>query len=439
MSNTQGFANPSHTISASVQELRQQYVNLWWQLGSDMPGVERTYTPREQADREKQLNQFIDTLTTQLRHMPRQERERAALQQQIVASGAVFAKSALDFDDSHLQAVQTSGLVEAAVDFAQKARRYDAAITSEDIFQAGRNVMTMNLLQLQMGLQVQVTPSIFAYSMLYPYSDNYLDDPDISTETKRAFNERFYRRLQGKAVTPANDYEQKISDLVEMIEGQYERAHYPQIYQSLVDIHLAQAGSLSLHRRTASPYDVDVLGISFEKGGTAVLADVYLVAGTPATRQLEIAFGYGAFTQLMDDLEDVKQDAGDGILTVFSQTAHRWPLDTLTNRLFHFGNWVLDHMADLSPAGTVPGPLFSLMKRCVHLLLADSAGSNAGLYSKPYLAGLETQLPFRFNALNKQRQKLNRQRLTLMKLLETSALAPDTLSFNLQLKPQTVA
>jgi hypothetical protein len=422
-------------VSENARKLRQRFVDLWWQCRDDMPGFERTYSPREQADRENQLEQFLRTLTAALHQAPRSEQEREALQQQVAALGAVFAKSALDFNDAHLEAVQSSGLIETAIDFAQKARRYDTTISSDDIFQAGRNALTMNLLQLLMGLPVQVTPSIFAYCMLYPYTDNYLDDPSIPSETKRAFNQRFHRRLLGEAVPPANGYEQRISDLVGMIENQYERSRYAAVYQSLIDIHIAQAKSLALHRPAASPYDVDVLGISFEKGGTSVLADVYLVAGTPTTQQLEFAYVYGAFTQLMDDLEDVKRDADDGIMTVFSQTAGHWPLDTLTNRLFHFGDWALDRMRDAGPG--LSAPLYDLLKRSVHLLLIDSAGIAAAFYNKAYVSGLEMYMPFRFSALKKQRQKLNRQRLSLMKVMEMSPLPADLIFVTPRLKQAT--
>ena len=63
----------------------------------------------------------------------------------------------------------------------------------------------------------------------------------------------------------------------------------------------AQCRSLELLHRTASPYEVDVLGISLEKGGTSVLADGYLVAGSLTRPQAELAFGFGAYLQIVDD------------------------------------------------------------------------------------------------------------------------------------------
>ena len=413
---------PGVSNMTGIDQLTQQFVHLWWHCNDDAPRFEHTFTTREQSEREEMLSDFLDTLGRTMKEPLRTEAQRQATQQQITALGVVFAKAALGFTDSQLAAVQSSGIVEAAFGFMQQARRFDASLSSDDIYQAARNVMTMNLLQLAMGLPVKVTPSVFAYSMLYPYSDNYLDDPSIPTDVKRAFNDRFRLRLLGEPFNPQNAYEQKIAALITMIEGQFDRSRFPHVYQSLLDIFIAQAKSMRLHQRTRSPYELDVLGLSFEKGGAAVVADAYLVAGSPTQRQLEIAYGYGAFTQLMDDLEDVERDRADGILTILSQTAGTWPLDALTNRLFSLGDWVLEHLPEIGP-GT-PAPMQELMRWCVHWLLVDSIGTIQHLYTKPYVAELEHHMPFRFSALKKQRQRMNRQRASVMKFVEMSGL-PD--------------
>ena len=47
-----------------------------------------------------------------------------------------------------------------------------------------------------------ITSSILGYSLLYPYSDNYLDRADISAEEKLRFSERFRDRLRGEGSQP---------------------------------------------------------------------------------------------------------------------------------------------------------------------------------------------------------------------------------------------
>src|SRR5260370_36833923 len=94
-------------------------------------------------------------------------------------------------------------------------------------------------------------------------------------------------------------------------------------------------------RAGAAPYEVDLLGVTFDKGGTSVLADAYLVAGELTAQQETFAFELGAFLQFVDDLEDVETDLAAGRLSVFALAARGWRLDALTNRAFHFGEGVL--------------------------------------------------------------------------------------------------
>ena len=68
---------------------------------------------------------------------------------------------------------------------------------------------------------MRLTPSIFAYSMLYPYTDNYLDDPSTSLAAKLEFSGRFRQRLEGYAIAALNEQEATIWRLVEIIEEEY--------------------------------------------------------------------------------------------------------------------------------------------------------------------------------------------------------------------------
>ena len=114
---------------------------------------------------------------------------------------------------------------------------------------------------------MELSPSILAYSLLYPYTDNYIDDPRISGAAKRAFNERLGRRLAGERLSPAGVKEKAIFKLVAMVEEQYSRNDNPDVFESLLSIHDAQSESLHLLRENAAPGEVDVHGLSFYKGG----------------------------------------------------------------------------------------------------------------------------------------------------------------------------
>ncbi len=406
-----------------VQQLLRHFTSLWWQSEVDTPDYGLTYTADEQVAREAHLKRFQDTVTSEAKRAPRSAVERQATQERILTAFRAFAGISLGFEAGHMDALLERGLPQVGTLFAQTARRFDVSIAGRDIFQAMRNVWTMNCLQLMLGLPIQLTPAIFAYSMLYPYTDNYLDDPTISEDHKKAFNERFGRRLEGEDITPASAHEDNIYKLVGMIEGQFSRSEYPQVFESLYAIHEAQIKSVYLMRRNVSPYEVDVLGISFEKGGASVLADGYLVAGSLTEPQAAYMFGWGAFVQLGDDLQDVVVDAKDGLSTVFSHTAGRWPLDSVTDRAFHFGQQVLKGL-DCFDAPTAE-PVKQLMRRAVSRLLIEAAGSADHLYTTEYMRQLEPHSTFRFSFLKERLKQMAGQSASIMGLVEAFARFED--------------
>jgi hypothetical protein len=404
---------------ALIQDLVRHYAVLWHESDTCLPWLGPPYTSGAQRANEKHLDHFLAAVSAELTCAPQNGAQQQAMWARISLAFRNVARAALQADERALETLLGCGFLEATTEFARMARRFDLAITSEDIYQAARNVWTANFLQLLLGIPVRVTPAIFAYSMLYPYTDKYLDDPAIPTAAKLSFNPRFRTRLAGEPLAPRDRHEQIISDLVGIIEGQFDRARYPQVFESLLAIHRAQGKSLQQLRRSPAPQQIDVLGISFEKGGTSVLADGYLVAGSLTTEQRECIFGFGVLTQLMDDLEDLPHNLADRFLTIFSQTAGQRPLDTVTNRTLHLCARILMQLDGLSAADL--GPFKDLITRSVNLLLIDSVGRSARLYPRHYIRELETHSPFRFAALRQRRKQLAVQQISLPRLIDLLA------------------
>jgi len=223
-----------------IPQLLQRFTALWWECDTDTPLLLPTYTAREQAAREVCLEHFLDALTAEIEHPPHAGSERQSTQERILSAFDTFARSALDLEDRHLDVLLARGLPQAATAFAREARRFDPALGGEEIFQAGRNAVAMNGLQLLLGLPAELTPAIFAYSLIYPYTDNFLDDPTIPIEAKTGFNRHLARRLAGEDLPPANVHERLVFDLVGMIERQFDRAHHPLVFESLSAIHRAR-------------------------------------------------------------------------------------------------------------------------------------------------------------------------------------------------------
>jgi hypothetical protein len=404
----------------TVQELNHYFIALWWEGDARLPDLGPRYSPRAQVDNEKHLLDFLQKVE-QIRSTPPRSRDDVLAHRALLGTVARrLAEDALGFSGAQLDGLPSQAFADASEAFVQGARLFDPGLSAEDIFQAGRNAWTAFGLQWLVGLPVELTPSILAYSLLYPYTDNYLDEPSLPALHKRTFNERFRRRLAGESLMSENSHEQIIFELVEMIEQQYPRLEFPRVFESLLAIHDAQAKSLKLLQGTAAPGEVDVLGLSFEKGGTSVLADAELVCDRLSEAQRAYAYGHGIIAQLLDDLEDIELDRDAGRLTLYSQAAGRWHLDGLMTRTLQFGLRVLDGLEDF-PIGD---PHRELIRRGAGLALLETIGRSSHYFSEPYLRELEAHAPFRFSFLNEQRQAFFARHGSFVHLLETAMRFP---------------
>ncbi|HSL82882.1 MAG TPA: hypothetical protein VLF66_08905, partial [Thermoanaerobaculia bacterium] len=270
-----------------------------------------------------------------------------------------------------------------------------------------RNVWILNGLQVLLGRAVAVTPSVFAYSMLYPLTDNFLDDPAVAPAAKAAFNRRLGRRLAGELPEARDRREEAVFALVGEIEGEFPRELHPRVFAGLLAIHRGQVRSLGQQAPGAGGGEADLLRVSCEKGGTSVLADGFLAAGDLTAEEDEFLFGYGVALQLLDDLQDAAEDRVAGHRTLFSTAAGRRPLDDLTSRLARFTRRVLE------PADGFDAPgwdvVAGLMRGNCPLLLLQAVADQRGLFSRAYVRRLERYFPVRFGALPRLRRRAERR------------------------------
>jgi hypothetical protein len=374
----------------------------------------RGFAAEEQLAGEAAFQRFAGGLQATLEQPPLTRAQRAAVQERMSAAFLEFARGPLRLDASQVRLLFDGGLSSIGTQLARRARRFDAGVSTADILQANRNAWTACGLQMLLGRPMRLTPGIFAYSMLYPYSDNYLDDPAASRDEKLGFNDRFGRRLAGETVTAANRHEALIWDLVGLIEGEFPRAEWPAVHESLLGIHHAQERSLRLLHGGCRAEEV--LAVVFEKGGTSVLADGYLAAGRLTNGEARFVYGWGIVLQLADDLQDVEADRRNGVKTLFTIAAEAGPLDELTGRTMQFAARVMALMAGLPGVGE-PG-LARLIQKSTLGMLVRSAGALPGLFSPRFLAGLERHSAFRFGFLNEWRERVAGDRGRFARLFE---------------------
>jgi hypothetical protein len=367
----------------------------------ELPQLGRQYSKHEQQERETLFDRALHIAETDLETLPGTSSERNEVYGRLTSSVARLAAFALDVDDPYVESLLHHEFSGVGKQLAWTARRFDACLSLREILQACRNAWTACGLQPLLGQPIELTPAIFAYSMLYPYSDNYLDDAGVSQQAKLRFSSRFRRRLAGCTPPPADSLEIAVWQLVSFIESQYPRSEYRQVYDCLLDIHRAQEESIYQVGCSARADDIDLLKLTFEKGGTSVLADAYLAAGWLTDCEARFAFAWGVLLQCADDLDDLPLDRQHGSRNLFTEAAEREPLDGLTNRTLNFGQNVMKLMQAL-PHGSAR--FKDLLQRNLSLLIIRAAGNSGELFTKAYLRELETYSPLPFQFL-KQRQQ----------------------------------
>ncbi len=401
----------------SVPCLTDYFIRIWSQCEPYLPVFEKQYPAKEKKEREQYFEGFIEKLNTRTNR----GKIKSGPEEKLTPQARFLFQSVFDFNEEQLDVIFSGAYKQITKDFVRMSRQFDPAIDLDDIFQACRNAWIMNGIQFMMGYKMELTPSVFAYSMLYPYSDNYLDNQAISRQVKMEFTKRFRARLCGQDVTPQNEHETSIFRLVEMIEGQFNRERYPKVYASLLAIHDAQTRSLRLIEPEAHLNGEKILQISFEKGGTSVLADGYLVAGDLPPNLERFCFGFGVTLQLLDDMQDVNQDQETGQHTLFSTESENKTRDVLAAKTLHFGEKVFNH---LDSFGGYKIPVYkSLIKKSVETMLLETILLNGSFFSPGFMKKTESYSPLSIAYLKKRRSRLSPQRISYMKKIMESVMA----------------
>jgi hypothetical protein len=375
-----------------------------WHRGAAQPAQDGLrYSLIEQQKREKAYDQGLHAVEREVRRTPRTRAERLKRQNRILASFARFSATALDLDEETIELL-TDDFLPVGSTLARWARQFDPSLGMADIIQACRNAWTACGLQPLLGERVGITPSILGYSLLYPYSDNYLDREDISAEAKLRFGERFRNRLCGEKLSAQNDREAALWALVRLIEEQYPRARYPQVFDCLLAIHRAQQESIAQLRSCNDFLDAELLRMSCAKGGSSVLADACLAHGGLSGEESRFSFEWGVLLQLGDDLQDVREDMRRGSVTLFSRAAVLGrPLDGLVIQLLNFSEQVGDRMDHL-PNGT--RTLKKLLRMSWRSLIIGAVANSHEYFSPGFLDEAERWSPFRFEFLRTRNKRL---------------------------------
>ena len=394
-------------VHKEVLELKHLFSNTWWNTDKQIPSLGEKTNYWQKRKKEKETDKFTREFMLLIEGFPEAEESRKLWRNSTRLLIDDFVSKSDLISRSDKEILLNQGMLENTKSFIDEARSFNKNISMDDIGQAMRNVWIMNIIQMLLGKDTKLTPAIFGYSMLYPYTDNYLDDEKISKEEKLVVSDRFEKRLAGYKIEAENEYEKSLFKLVDKIEHQYNRSQYPQVFESLISIHQAQIKSLLQQGKKTGPYETDILGISIEKGGISVLADAYLVNGTLRDEEASFFFGYGVLLQICDDLQDSKEDIENGHMTVISQISGKWPLDSITSGLINFTNDLIENVQCFN-CDKIEELKNLIRKNCILLILLAIA-KNKKLYSRKYFREMKQYFPYRISYMSNFNKRLKKK------------------------------
>lgn len=400
----------------NTQRYKNKYIEHWHKVSDIFIPKGNQVSVEQKVKNEQMFIQFSKGFVTGKDPSLNSSYSEEKFSKKIQSNIGLFMKQIFCFSDKEIALLSHKGFMECTKEFMSMARDFDPSLAIEDIFQATRNLWIINTLQIMMNEPINLSSSIFAYSMLYPYSDNYLDDPTISNEEKINFSMRFRQRLKGKILQANNDHEKTIFKLVELIEKDWDRKTHHEVFESLLAIHDAQTESIMLMKSESDLDAKQLLEICIEKGGTSVLADGYLIKGSLNNEEKKFCYGFGTYLQFVDDIQDLAEDKKDDLNTIFTYAASLGQLETYINKTRNFGEKLL---ADLSvfPLHDKEA-MQGLMTKSIDFLLDETIAINQKHLRSSYVDQNEKHALLSHDFVRKKRSKMEAKRVSFMRKIE---------------------
>lgn len=284
--------------------------------------------------------------------------------------------------------------------FLRHVRAFAPELSLEGIGQAIRNYIVYAMFNVIHQEQPCFSIACFGYSMLYPFTDNYIDSKQYSAKEKLAYNQIIRDKIEGNDVQPQSLYQKKTCELLQAIELEYPRDKNPTIYTLLLMILEAQEDSIKQQNKGFPLMTEEILNISLYKGGVSVLIDRYFVKKKITNEDLNFYLGFGFFLQLADDLQDIKEDSLQGNQTIFTLDLQCKREEKLVNKLLHF-------MQQIMNSYQAENDTFKdfILSNCYQLIYTSVIRSKE-FFSQEYIDHLERYLPITYPFLENMKKNM---------------------------------
>jgi hypothetical protein len=273
------------------------------------------------------------------------------------------------------------------MDFLRQERSFSPELRLDEIGQATRNYIVYAMFKVIHRDETGFYMPGFAYSMLYPFTDNYIDNRSNLPDEKSEYNQIIRDRLEGREVHPRTVHQKKTCELLSAIANEYPRSNDSTVYKLLLMMLEAQELSLQQQNKNDILSEEERLNISLYKGGISVLVDRYLVKKPLTEEEIILYLGLGFFLQLADDLQDIREDINYGSQTLLTLNIKPESEERIVNKLLHFVHNTLGSFR-------AENDVFKnfVLANCYQLIYTSVIGSRE-FFSEEYLYKIEKLLP----------------------------------------------
>lgn len=372
----------------------QDTIPLWNTLPDTFPEFLTGISEAEKMKNEAVLNRYLPALRKQFSRFPSEKelqmpwkRKTDALLRDFLGEEKILNVSGTLGDGLY------KDFEREAKRFMQRARAFDPALGMDELWQAMRNYFIYAMIIDFQGQSQDCSDPVFAYSLLYPYTDNFIDCPARTKQEKERFNSMILSVLKGELYQPGNEDEEKVCRLLLLIREFYGKEKRELLISVLLLMLDAQKESLGQQKGKKAELEEklsedEILCISSYKGGISVLLDYLFHVDVIWPKEVEFYLKFGFILQLSDDLQDIEEDIRAGNRTLMSHAAENGTLEQTVNRLLHF-SWQV--MSGFSPKNDRLKEF--AVKNCLQMILSTTVTCR-NYFSAGYLKQVEAYLPW---------------------------------------------
>lgn len=392
-------------IREATKQSLEKVKTIWLEASDRFPTHLTEYTPEQQLLNEAYANQVSKSFHDQMNRYPRLKfrRRNWSKQTQSFLMKLLNEEQIIGIHNA-MSRQELTAFYQELMKFTEHARTFAPGLSFGDLGQAIRNYIVFAMFKVINRNPSAPNQSVsdsstdnsgntgfskagFGYSMLYPFTDNYIDTIANTLADKQEYNQLIRDTIEGKKVTFKDNYHKQTYLLLKAIEEAYPRDTDSDIYTLLLMMLEAQEESLAQQSRNHILTPDQRLDISLFKGGVSVLVDRYLINKPLSEEDYLFYLGFGLFLQLADDLQDIGEDSRNGYQTIFTLNLESSGEERLVNKLLNFLHTIME-------AYSAENNCFKeFVKQSSYLLIYSSVIGSKEFFSEPYLIQIAKGLP----------------------------------------------